>query len=246
MASEEVKTDLIPTEATVAEEKKATPPDQVVRMENGLVQFSNHLELEMAVAYMMGRMVGAVPKHLVKEGAAAVRAALVMCHQYRLPQTAMNEMGYIEGKITCFGSLVTALAERHPEYGEKREFFIDEDGEEICSANKNLKKEVWGAVVQIKKKGHTFVNEYTFTTKDAESAGLMKKAENATSTWYKYFRDMIMHKARKRGLYSNYSSALNGVLYHEDVVEAMSGYRDVTRTEGNAEHHDAVNELNKL
>jgi len=187
--------------------------------EKGIFTFTNQMELSDAAAMMIRTQLA--PKHLRDEGKEAVAAALILCKQFNLPQKSMGQMAFIKGKITCFGSLVTALAERHPSYGDKREFCVDENGEEICSKNKNLRAPIWAYVVQIKKKGSKVWNEYFFSVDDAKTAGL------SGDTWNKYKRDMLGHKARSRALRAEYASALEGIDYHEDVLEAFT-MKDVT------------------
>lgn len=201
----------------------------------GFFEFTNQNELKSAAEMMIKTSLA--PNHLKKEGYEAVAAALVLCKQYNLPQKAMNQMAFVEGKITCYGSLVTALAERHPEYGERKIFYIDKNCEKISWENKNLNNDVWGCVILNKKKNSQEWNEFSFTRKDAELAGLdkpmrwdkktNKKVINEHSAWSKYFRDMIFHKCNKRCLEHEYASALEGILYYEDVKEALVE-KDVT------------------
>jgi len=200
---------------------------QVRITEKGLFEFNNQQELAQA-AQMMIRIKEA-PEHLSKEGYHAVAAALLFCKQFNLPQKAMNQMAFIKGKLSAFGSLVIAIAEKHPLYGDKREFFVDENGEEICTKNKNLKAHVYAAVVQIKRKNSEFMNEYVFSVDDADRAGLLEPLKRdgtlvLDSPWIKYRKDMLMHRARKRALTSEYASALEGV----DYYETMADIRDVT------------------
>lgn len=211
------------------EEKPKVANAVVVKFDkDGAPQFADHTELSIVAQYMIS--IRAVPEHLKTEGLEAVKSALQLCRQLSLPDRCMNEMAYVKGKLTCFGSLVTALAERAPNYGEKKEFFVDEEGNEICVKNKNLKAKVWAAVCQIKKKGDSEWSEYVFSVDDAFTAGLLTDKTKPDSGWIKYMKDMLMHKARARGLRSNYASALNGINYLEDIQEALEwrSAKDVT------------------
>lgn len=206
--------------------------------DHGLLVFKDHKEL--GVAASIAIQTGIAPDHLKKEGREAVAAALMFCKQFNLPQKAMNQMAFVKGKIVCFGSLVTALAERHPLYGERRTFFIDAEFTEICVKNKNLKAEVWAAVVQIKKKGSTVWNEYFFSIEDAGKANLLTNQTKVDSGWVKYLKDMLYHKANKRGLQDNYASAIEGVEYYEDLKEII----DVTPSSGDIKSNaNAMNEM---
>jgi hypothetical protein len=206
--------------------------------EKGLFSFRTQQELANAAAIAIKTMLA--PDHLRKEGVNAVASALVLCKQYNLPQKAMNQMAYIKGKLTCFGSLVTALAERHPMYGEKKEFFVTEEFDEICFKNKNLRAVPWAAIVQIRKKGQEHWTEYFFSIDDARQAGLLTSTTKPDSGWIKYFKDLIMHKARSRGLRAEYASALEGIDYHEDIIETLI---DVTPRDDAQKALDKLDEL---
>lgn len=198
----------------IAEPKKAATLIPI--KSDGALDFTDQMQLGSAAALAISLKLA--PDHLTKEGRPAVMAAMICCKQYNLPATAMNEMGYVKGKLTFFGSLMSALAERHPEYGEKEEFFIDIAGDKICAENKNLASaQPWACVMRVKKKNSTVWNEYSFSVNDAEQAGLLTKTTKPDSGWMKYTKDLLYHKAKNRALKANYSSALNGAQYHEDI-----------------------------
>lgn len=198
----------------------------------GDLDFNNHLELAQAATVMIRTRLA--PPSLIKEGKEAVMAALLACKQFELPQKSMNQMAFIKDRITFYGYLVQGIAERHPQYGEKREYHLDADMEMICVQNKNLNKAPWAAVVEIRKKDSQVWNQYFFTADEAEAANLYKN-----SVWKTYPKDMLMHKARKRALYAEYASVLEGVDYHEDVREAI----DVVPVRGSTENADALNAM---
>ena len=224
----------------VAPPLKAETKEVVIRVgDSGNFEFDNQIELSRAAQLAID--LSLVPQKLIDAGGKkAAAAALVMCKQFGLPMKAMNEMGWIEGNLTVYGSLYWALCERHPEYGEHEMFWLDKDQNRICSDNKNLNAEVWAAVIKVKKKGATIWNEYFFTLDEAKTAELYppmknewvnkqktgKKIENTNSPWWKYIKDMLMHKVKKRMGDANYSSALNGVIYHEDALEHLTGGDD--------------------
>lgn len=227
-----------PPKETTQEPTNIAPPkaDKVAQQvvvkvtELGSFDFKNHIELNQAASIAM--QLNLVPEKISKEGVKAAAAALMMCKQFNLPMKAMNEMGWIEGSLTVYGSLYWALLERHPEYGEHEMFWLDEAQERICSANKNLHKPVWAAVIRCKKKGSTITNEYFFTMDEAKEAKLYPPTKrdgsaNTFSPWHKYFKDMLMHKVKKRMGDANYAGSLNGATYHEDMFEALTE-RNVT------------------
>jgi hypothetical protein len=233
---EEGLTDVTPTSETVEQKTEsktdAKVPAIVVKYgENGLPTFENQNELSrVASLYMQTKL---APDHLIKEGVGAVASAITFCRQMEVPDSFMANLCYIKGRLAVYGSGVTALAERHPEYGERREFFITADGDEICTKNKNIKTgKPYAAVIQIKKKNSTVWNEYTFSIDDAIKAGLLNEKEVSTkqnwqdATWTKYVKDMMYNKANRRALDANYAGALKGVIYYEDMKEVLE--RDVT------------------
>lgn len=220
--------------ASPKEVEKIKPTKEVVVRVNelGSFDFKDHKELNAAAS--MAMQLNLVPEKITKEGGLpAAAAALMMCKQFNLPMKAMNEMGWIKGSLTVYGSLYWSLIERHPDYGEHEMFWIDEAGERISSANKNLKTPVWAAVIRCKKKHGTIWNEYFFTVDEAKKAGLTPA--DSYSPWTKYIKDMLMHKVKKRMGDANYASTLNGVIYHEDAYEAISQQRDVSPDESGAD-----------
>ncbi len=241
---EEVK-----TEATASQPAEEAPVKNEVVLgynEKGVAKFEDHNQLsQVAALYMQTKL---APDHLIKEGKGAVMSAIAMCRQYQIPDTCMNEMCYIKGKLTTYGKLVTALAERHPEYGDRRDFFITKEGDEICTKNKNIATgKPYCAVIQIKKKGSEVWNEYTFSIDDAIKAKLLNDKEVSTkekwqeATWTKYVKDMMWNKANARALGANYASALKGVNYHEDLKEVFENIRDVS-PKSNSNLKDTFNE----
>lgn len=221
--------------AEQSEVPPAAPKSNVILVgigDKGEFDFKNQIELSQSARFSMQMKL--VPDHLSKEGVTAVMAAMVFCKQFNLPAKAMNQMAFIKGKLTQFGSLVTGIAETHPAFGEKEEFWIDSEGNRICSDNKNLTARSFAAVCRVKPKTTTVWSEYTFTMNDADQAGLypptkwnyvdrqrVGKIPDEDSPWLKYTKDMLMHKARARALNANYASVLNGVQYHEDVREVF-------------------------
>ena len=205
-----------PPQTTVAP-PQTTERKAMVPMQDGKFEFTN--EHELASSARLAMTLNLVPNHLKTAGLEACMAALVTCKQYSLPMRAMNEMGFVKGKLTIYGSLYWALAERHSEYGEHELFFVDKDFNKICVDNKNLNADVWAAVIRCRKKNQTVWNEYYFSVDNAKDAGM--ELENRSSVWFKYRRDMLMHKVKKRMIDSCYSSAVNGLIYHEDAYEHL-------------------------
>lgn len=176
----------------------------------GLLNFSDQIQLGQAAQIIIQMKMA--PNNLLDGGKPAVMSALMLAKQFRLPVSALNEMAFIHGKITCYGSLVTALAERHPDYGDHRILFLDKDQKVISYTEKNLNAEVWACVFLVKKKGDDNYNEFYFTMDDADKAGINK------NVFKSYRKDMLYHKAKARAFKASYASALNGIEYHEEFI----------------------------
>lgn len=203
---------------------------QVVKLDNNsALEFHDEISLEKAARFAI--KVKIAPDHLVKEGVSAVMSALSFCKQAQLPLVAMNEMGYIRGKITCFGSLITALAERHPDYGEHKIYYIDKEYKVINLENKNLHLDVYACVMQVRKKGQETWNEFYFTADEAQKAGLF-----SNNTYKKYLKDMLFHKVKQRAFNTSYATALKGIIYHE--AEQYENYEETINTK-----RSSVNDL---
>ena len=215
----------------------------------GHLNFTNQVQLKNAAEIMIKMKMA--PEHLSKEGFHVVAAAMVLCKQYNVPQKCMNEMAWIKGKITPYGTVFSGLAERHKYFGEKEEFYIDENQDQICVKNKNLKNPVWAHVIRIKKKGATKWNEYVFSMDDARTAGLLNPtkrdgSKNLDSPWIKYIKDMLMHKNKTRAYKQNYASAVEGLDCYEDIVDSVDQLRDVSTHEQvdvQLENADDINQV---
>ncbi len=206
-----------------AKPKTEANTNEITISKEGALNFENQSQLA-ASARLIMRMKLA-PDHLVKDGIEAVMSALMFCKQFNLPLKAMNQMAYIKGKLTCFSFLIVTLAERHENYGEFEEFFLDDKQEVRCAKNKNLNVPAWAAIYRVKRKGSSVWNEYKFTMDDAKTAGLL-----SNPSWQKYPDDMMMHKSRSRALNANYASAINGAEYYEDIAPDLENIREANPT----------------
>ena len=99
---------------------------------NGMLEFSNNLELRNCAVYA-NLFLPNIPTSIKKEGIEAVMAALVFCKQHQLKWDAINHLMYVRGKILPYGKLYTALAQRHPNFGQIRVFVLDEKQEDSLS-----------------------------------------------------------------------------------------------------------------
>lgn len=208
-----------------AVEQKAKNEVMVMFSKEGLVEFNNQKELSNAAQLLV--QMNLAPDHLKKDGVTAVMSALTFCKQYQLPYAAMNELAYIKGKMGPYGSLYTAIAQRHPDYGEMKVLYTDKEMNIINLANKNLNADVWACVIMIKKKSDSDWHEYFFTKDEAQKAGLLG---GATKTYEKYLKDMLYHKAKSRAFNTEYASVLKGIDMAENLI-MDDAVRDVSPVE---------------
>lgn len=195
----------------------------VLFTKDGLVEFSNQSELSNAAKLLI--QMNMAPDHLKEEGVTAVMSALTFCKQFSLPYSAMNELAYIKGKLGAYGSLVTALAQRDPNYGEMKVMYADKDMKLINLANANLNAEVYACVIHYKKKTDSDWHEYYFTKDEAQKAGLL-----GNQTYVKYLKDMLYHKAKIRLLKTEHPMFLNGVESAE-LLQYENEARDISPAE---------------
>ena len=142
------------------------------------------------------------------------------------PQRAISCMMYLNGVLTIFGELPRTLAENTGELEDCRLFVVGEDYREICFENKNLFEDPFAAVCRMKRKGKS-MNEYFFTTKEAEKAGLLSRR----GPWQTYAKIMLKRRAMAEALKFEFSDALMGAAIAEYTFNHFPDTepRDVTR-----------------
>lgn len=195
----------------MSEEQQEQRQALVTFNKEGLVDFKDHKELGNAAQFLIHMKLA--PEHF-KGDPKAIMAALTMCKQLNLPYSAMNEIAYIKGKLGAYGSLYTALAQRHPQWGEMIVLYTDDKMNVISLENKNLNAEVWACVIRIKKKGDESWHEYYFTKDEAKTAGLL-----SNNTYQKYLKTMLFHRAKVRAFSTEYASAINGIESAEILMQ---------------------------
>lgn len=216
-SEDELKSTELPIDVEPVKEKKEKPKPEarivpVTISESGSLEFRNQNELSASAKFAIAAKIA--PDHLRKEGPEAVAAAMVFCKQHNLPLSAMAKLAYIRGRITVFGTLYLALAQKHKDFGEMQLFFLNEKQEQICMAAKNLNDDVWACVIRAKKKKDTDWTEFFFTKDEAKKAGLFKN-----DVYNKYLKDMLYHRTKQRMIDAFYASAVEGVEYYEAGLE---------------------------
>jgi len=165
--------------------------------------------------------VGAAPKSF--KTIAEVVGALFLAKNLGLRATAINEMYYIGGKLTVYGSTLMSIVQSSPRYLEWVEYSYDEEGNVICPPNKNVKTKPFGVAVKVRNKGCTEFTEFYFNLDQAKEAGLFKNA-----VWKQYTVDMLFWKARARAMKALFALELHGANMKEEVeMEQISNQRDV-------------------
>ncbi len=210
-------------------ETKAITPIIVDRQSQQLVAKDNAELVRMIKIFMNG---AALPRTLDTE--AKIITAWQTAASLRIPPIrAIQNMAIIHGSLAIWGELPKALAESTGELEDFRMILIDDKQEQISLANKNLDKEVCGAVVQVKRKGRS-MNEYSFTQADAQKAGLLSKP----GPWKDYRKIMYQRRAMNHAMKFEFPDALMGVKIAEyDFNEApdLSQARDVDTLTGASE-----------
>lgn len=162
---------------------------------------------------------GFAPPALARQGVAAVSAAILMCKQYGLPMTSMGKMYFINGVLSVHSELFTAIAKKSPDWRPFERIFIDREYNEIKLENKNLHAETYACIIRVPKKDKSGHVDYSFTLDDAKKAGLFDEKKSGSTPWYKYTKDMLYHKAKKRAFDTEYADAIQGVQMYQDIMD---------------------------
>jgi len=141
---------------------------------------------------------------------------------------ALKCMYVLNGQPCLYGDGPLSLIQRSGLVEGYKEFFIDESGEEICFANKNLQKEVYASVCRIKRKGDSEWQEDCFSLDDLKQSGINMSYAKEKLVWQKFRRNMMRYKARSMALKSKFADLLQGFGiaeydYHSDPVTGIMG-----------------------
>lgn len=156
---------------------------------------------------------------------AKVLTAMQFARELGLPPlSAMRQIAVVEGTPSLFGDLPLSLCYRSGQLEWIREYLLDEQEQQICLANKNLKAKVWGAVCVVKRRNDLELVEAVFSLDDARNAGLFPAGPKAA--WTKYPKRMLRYRARSMALKDKMPDCLNGIAiaeydFHElpDMIE---------------------------
>lgn len=199
----------------------------VVDQKTQLMVARDNTELYRMIQTMMKGM--AFPKTL--DTPEKVVAAWQIAASLRLPPAvAIQNIAIIHGSACLWGQLPKALAEATGELEDFQLLLIDKDHNVISLENKNLDKEVWGAVCRIKRTKRS-TNEYTFTLDDAKKAGL----HNKTGPWKDYTKIMLSRRAISHAIKFDFPDALMGVPVSEYDFNEAPDLKDVTPSKSQEE-----------
>lgn len=131
------------------------------------------------------------------------------------PSLLLPKMYVVKGKPSLFGEAPLGLCHAKGVVADIVEFFIDENGEQISYANKNVRKPVFGAVTQFWRVGQDRMQEDFFTLDDLKRAGIdYGKGKNGAyrkETWEKFERIMMRYKARTIALRTKCPDVISGI-----------------------------------
>ena len=132
----------------------------------------------------------------------AVFAAIELGCRLNLPvMTALGNIAVINGRACIWGDLMLALVKTHPEFLKCEE--VIDDHQSTCT---------------VMRKGQPVV-ERVFTLRDAEQAGLTRKA----GPWQDYPKRMLQMRARAFALRDSFPDALAGLASREEVEDYIDG-----------------------
>lgn len=124
------------------------------------------------------------------------------------PIQALQNIAVINGKPAIYGDALLALVQSHPKFGGHEESFDDATMAATCA--------VW-------RTGDSSKHCVTFSQRDAEQAGLWKKA----GPWSQYPKRMLMWRARGYALRDKFADALGGLITVEEARD-IPEERDIT------------------
>jgi hypothetical protein len=239
MLSEPIQSDepKVEPEKPKADQRAASPSVIAIDQKTQQLIARDNSELYRIIQVMMKGM--AFPKTL--DSIEKVIAAWQVAASLKIPPAiAMQNMAIIQGSVCIWGQLPKALAEATGQLEDFKMILFDENQDVICLENKNLNHDVWGSVCQTKKKGRS-MNEYSFTMKDADKAGLSKKS----GPWRDYPKIMLSRRAMNHAMKFEFPEALMGVPVAEYDFNAAPDLKDVTPSTGH-DFESAKEKINQI
>lgn len=180
--------------------------------QNGKLQLDS-IESQMAMAQklLQNRLISETFKNPQQ-----VVIGIQLCKSLNIdPIMGLKQMYVLHGKPAIFGDLPLSICQASGLLESIKEYWVDNDGQEICVKNKNLKAVPYAAICQLKRKGDSELQEDYFTLDD------MKLAQMKSPTWNRYQRTMMRYRARTQALKSKFADVLNGIEIAEYVSQDL-------------------------
>lgn len=133
---------------------------------------------------------------------------------------ALRQMFVLNGVPNLFGDGPLMMVQKTGKLESIKEYFVDNEFNEICVKNKNLNKEVYAAVCRVKRVGDNQIQEDFFSVDNMNEAGTNLTNRGEKLTWRKYRRIMMRYRARTMALKSKFADLMNGI----EVSEYMHNY----------------------
>jgi hypothetical protein len=146
------------------------------------------------------------------------------------PAKVMQYLCIINGTVCFYGDFIKAVCDATGEVEDYLVYNLNEKQEIISMDNKNLDHEVWAVVVKAKRRGRS-LNEYYFTMKDAENAGLLKKQ----GPWQNYPSTMLLRRTVQKAMRFEFPDALLGAGFAEYDHNVAPDLKDITPRESKLE-----------
>jgi len=154
---------------------------------------------------------------------------------------ALRLMYVVNGRPCLYAEGPLLLCQRSELVEDISEFYIDENGEHISFANKNLKSKVWGAVTHVARKGQKTVQEDTFTLDDLERSGIDSSKYGKKDIWKKFERNMLRYKARSMALKTKFADLIGGIPISEQDYHFSPETPEITVSEPKKDLADQLN-----
>ena len=132
------------------------------------------------------------------------------------PQMFLNNCFVVNDRVRIHSTLLPALIRASGKCDYIKEFFIDEEYNKICIANKNIGKAILAAVCISKRKDEAEERETYFTFEDAKQAGLTGKG-----VWKSWPKRMVASKARTPNLEYNFADVVCGIIPIDEDMETL-------------------------
>lgn len=203
-------------EVVVVEETKKDVPYQLPLKPDGSPDLStNRAKIHFAQGLMRDDMVSKTfktPQQVVQ--------GIMLCEGLNVdPRIGMKMLYVIDGKPSLYGDGPLMLCRRTGLISHWKEYYVNEAGDEICPANKNLADVPFAAVTEVGRKDEEGIQIDYFTQNDIDTSGVNINKYGEKMTWRKHRAIMMRYRARTKALKSKFGDLLNGAPITEYISE---------------------------